>query len=234
MDETNEGIDMSGYVDKLVKLYCDNQNPINAVPMKKYLKGKFEHAGIKNPQRKILNKQFYKDHGYPNLLEVRDVIWEMWCGPYRELVYTAVELLEKFINSQPIEFIDIYEKLIVTNSWWDSVDMIAQKHIGQHLQMYPVLKEEYPFKWISSDDMWLRRTAILFQNRYKDGTDKELLFDFIRRTKHEKEFFIRKAIGWALRDLSKTDPDSVVDFVSKEDLSGLSEREALRIINRAI
>src|SRR5690606_30371199 len=119
---------------------------------------------------------------------------------------------------------------IVNQSWWDTVDAIATHCVGQYLQNYPELKEEYNAKWILSDNMWLNRTAIIFQLKYKEQTNFELLKNNIRHFAGEKEFFIKKAIGWALREYSKTNPSAIIKFLDENDLQQLSIREASKYL----
>jgi 3-methyladenine DNA glycosylase AlkD len=140
--------------------------------------------------------------------------------------------LEKHAKKAKKTDIDVFESLITTKSWWDTVDYLASHTMGDHLARHPELIPEYTERWITSDDLWLRRTAILYQLRYKQKTDAGRLFEYISRCKDEKEFFIRKAIGWALREYSKTDEQSVREFVAVSRLSPLSEREALKYVSR--
>lgn len=104
--------------------------------------------------------------------------------------------------------------------------------MGDHLAKYPELIPRYTERWIASENLWLRRTAILYQLRYKERTDAGRLFRYIEKCKEENEFFIRKAIGWALREYSKTDESAVRAFVDKTPLSPLSVREALKFVSR--
>lgn len=124
--------------------------------------------------------------------------------------------------------ISIIEKIIITNSWWDTVDVIAKYLVGGYLKQYPQVRETVIGNFSSSDNMWLNRTAILFQLGYKKDTDKVILFRECDKHKGNKEFFIRKAIGWALREYAKANPEAVKVFVKTARLSPLSEREALK------
>jgi 3-methyladenine DNA glycosylase AlkD len=108
------------------------------------------------------------------------------------------------------------------------VDALAVHVAGTVLKRHPEAVEEWNERWAGSADLWLNRTAILFQNRWKDDTDRALLFANIDRHTASREFFIRKAIGWSLRELGKTDPGAVLAFVQGRKLSPLSEREAVR------
>ncbi|MBN2135876.1 MAG: DNA alkylation repair protein, partial [Acidobacteria bacterium] len=158
---------------------------------------------------------------------------ELWNLEHREFQYFAVGLLDKYVKKVPGDFINIYEWMIINKSWWDTVDAIAANLVGLHFQRFPDLITPRTEKWMKSGAMWLQRTALLFQLRYKDKTDFDLMTRYIIELKDEKEFFIRKAIGWALREYSKTDPDTVFKFVKQNKLAPLSEREALKVIERS-
>ncbi|PLX05218.1 MAG: DNA alkylation repair protein [Marinilabiliales bacterium] len=217
-------------MEELRKIFEKNKNPEKAKQTEAYMKGLFCYLGIMQKPRTELSKNFIA--WSLKQTNIEDIVWTLWMEKEREFQYVAIEILNKYCKKASKDFITFYEKLIVTKSWWDSVDMIAIKHIGTHLQRFPELIQEYSVKWIESDNMWLQRTAILFQNRYKENTDTELLFSYIKRCSGDKEFFIRKAIGWALRDLSKSMPEKVQKFVEENELSGLSKREALKHIEK--
>lgn len=222
----------SPYTDKLEAWLRAHRNTANASSMEAYMKNHFPFLGIRNPERVALTKQFTKEHGFPKGEEGVKVAKELWELPEREFAYTALLVLTGLRKTAEREHIDVLEHFVVTKSWWDTVDMIADHLIGFHLQMFPELFPSYVDKWLASDHMWLQRTAILFQLKYKQRTDVPLLFSCIRRMADSKEFFIRKAIGWALREYSKTDPAAVQSFVASTELSPLSVREALKVIHR--
>lgn len=142
--------------------------------------------------------------------------------------YTAVDLLRKYAKKLGPKDLPLVEELITTKSWWDTVDMLAVHVAGAVLRAHPKEIPKWNKRWITSDNMWLNRTAILFQLAWKEETNKDLLFANIERHAAHKDFFIRKAIGWALRGLAETAPDAVKAFVRSHKLSPLSEREALR------
>jgi 3-methyladenine DNA glycosylase AlkD len=124
------------------------------------------------------------------------------------------------------------EYIIENKSWWDTVDFIAKKLVGRYFIEYPEYRDEFIEKWLKSDNIWLQRTTILFQLAYKEETDVKLLFDIIKKLKDIDEFFIQKAIGWSLREYSRTDPDKVEKFIKENDLSNLSSKEGMRIIKK--
>jgi 3-methyladenine DNA glycosylase AlkD len=137
----------------------------------------------------------------------------------------GISILE---DQLPSNFIKTIEHLLVNKSWWDTVDTLAGGAVGVHFQRFPAMREKYLAKWRKSDNFWLRRTTILFQLGYKKETDFLLLCDIIRENLDSKEFFINKAIGWALRQYARTDPQAVKKFVKVTPLEPLSRREAMK------
>jgi 3-methyladenine DNA glycosylase AlkD len=219
---------MHPYIIPLKALYQKHADTAQAAPMKKYMRDQFEYLGIKTPQNAALLKEFIAKHGLPELADLDQVLRDLWSLPQREFQYVAVGLLGKFENQLPANFIDTIEHLITTKSWWDTVDAIATHIVGAHFKRHSMVKKKYLAKWRKSDHFWLRRTAILFQLNYKQETDFELLCDIIRENLDSKEFFINKAIGWALRQYAYTDPIAVKKFVKSTPLHPLSRREAMK------
>ncbi|MEW9702057.1 DNA alkylation repair protein [Paenibacillus sp. SI8] len=222
----------SPYTDKLEAWLRQHANPANAPAMEAYMRDQFLFLGIKNPERVAVTKLFLKENGVPKGADGVKAALELWELPEREYAYTALMLLTHLRKEAERSHIEVLEHFVVTKSWWDTVDMIADHLIGYHLQRFPELIPACVEQWLGGGNMWLQRTAILFQLKYKEKTDVTLLFDCIRRMAESKEFFIRKAIGWALREYSKTDAETVRTFVSQTELSPLSVREALKVIQR--
>lgn len=210
-----------------------NADPERAVSMKRYMRDQFEFLGIPTPQAKIVTDRFLKQHGLPDQSEVEAVVRTLWQFPEREYQYFAMGLLMRLRKNAPRERIELLEYTITTNSWWDTVDLLASNLIGPLLAKNPDMIRPYSDKWIHSENIWLQRTAILFQLKYKEQTDVELLFAMILKCAASKEFFLQKAIGWALREYSKTAPDPVRTFVANHPLAPLSKREALKVMERA-
>ena len=219
---------MNSYVEKIEKLFRSNANTENAEPMAKYMKNKFPYLGIKTPKRKELLREFHKKNSYPEVVEIEEIASQFWALPEREFQYVAIGLLCHFSKKVGAEFIELYEFLITEKSWWDSVDGIATWLVGDLFKNYPEMIPKYSEKWMKSENIWLMRTVILFQLHYKSETDFPLLIETILRCRTHTEFFIQKAIGWALREYSKTDAQSVINFVQNNQLVPLSEREALK------
>jgi len=220
------------YVEKLTAWFRRHADREKAAPMEAYMRNRFPFLGIKTPERNRLTKEFLAMHGVPDGDDLLAVIQELWMMPERELQNVAMALLEKYGKRARLEDIDAFEQLVTTKSWWDTVDYLASHTMGDHLKKYSELIPSYTERWIASDDFWLRRTAILYQLRYKGQTDARRLFDYVVRCKDDNEFFIRKAIGWALREYSKTDADAVRRFVAGTKLTPLSEKEALKYVSR--
>jgi 3-methyladenine DNA glycosylase AlkD len=219
---------MHPYVASLKTLFEQNADPVQAVPMKKYMRDQFEYLGIKTPKNVELQKQFFEEFGFPSLSDLDPVLRDLWSLPQREFQYAAVGLLGRSNKEIPAKFIKTIEYLLITKPWWDTVDSIAGGTVGVHFQRFPDVREKYLARWRASDNFWLRRTTILFQLNYKKETDFELLSEIIRENLDSKEFFINKAIGWSLRQYARTDPKAVKRFVKATPLHPLSRREALK------
>ncbi|MCF7793211.1 MAG: DNA alkylation repair protein [Candidatus Cloacimonetes bacterium] len=219
---------MNKYLNPLIATFRQKADPANAEPMKKYMKNLFPYLGIKTPLRKELSKEFFKKNGYPEISELEGIIRELWDLPEREYQYFAIGLLRKFKDKVDKDFIQLYEFLIKEKSWWDSVDGIASWLVGEHFKRFPELRDKYIGKWMKSGNMWLQRTCLLFQLHYKEKTDVMLLGGIIMSLAGSDEFFIQKAIGWALREYSKTDADAVINFVENNERPKLSKREAYK------
>ncbi len=223
---------MPAYVDALRSLFQSQADPIAAVPMQAYMRDQFPYLGIKMPMQRALLREFTDEHGLPTLKDLDMVLLALWAMPEREFQYAALGLLGKFDDQLPAEFIGMLEALLTTNSWWDTVDSLATHTVGIHFRRFPDVREDTLRRWRQSDDFWLRRTCILFQNKYKTGTDFDLLKAIICENLGSKEFFINKAIGWALREYTRVDPVGVRAFVAETPLAPLSAREALKWLNR--
>lgn len=210
----------------------ESRNPENAAAMKKYMKNLFPFLGIKASERKKLSKTFIQE-----LCAIKDFesyVLNLWELPEREYQYVAVDFLVKKKKLLDESHVDLIESLILTKSWWDTVDPIASHLVGAIFSKSPALVQRRGTDWVNSENIWLQRSMILFQLKYKEKADKELLFSIIERTKHIEEFFIQKAIGWALREYSKTNPADVGRFIESQSLSNLARKEGLKHIEKVI
>lgn len=210
-----------------------HRDQVAAVPMKKYMRDQFEFLGINNPTRVALVKQAVR--GLPPLdnRSVASLARALWRKPEREYQYSATGIIRRHQKQLDAGFMETAEHLITTKSWWDTIDELAQNTVGLIVKRDRELSSLMD-EWIDDDNFWLARTAILHQTRWKADTDTVRLFSYCERRSADTEFFIRKAIGWALREYSKTDARAVREFVREHDadLSGLSKREALKWLER--
>jgi 3-methyladenine DNA glycosylase AlkD len=203
-------------------------NTEDAAAMAAYMKGIAPFFGVKAGPRRALLQEHIALHGEPPLEDLVAIARSCFACPERELHHCAVDLLMKRAKKLAPGDLPWVEELIAAKSWWDTVDALAVHVAGAILKRHPGEIEAWNERWIACDDLWLNRTAILFQLKWRQATDAALLFANIRRHAGHPDFFIRKAIGWALREYSATDPDAVRAFVGSAELSPLSAREALR------
>lgn len=205
-------------------------DPVKAAPMAAYMKTDMPFYGVTSPLRRPIAQEL-KQRFLPALNEeYRDQVLALWSLPHREEKYLALDVASTHRQYITYDNVDLYERLVREGAWWDFVDEVAAHLVGKVVlidreRMRPVLEE-----WVEDTDMWIRRTAILCQTRHKDATDVAMLFDFCLRRSHEQEFFIRKAIGWALREYAKVEPAAVRTFLADngDRLSPLSRREAAK------
>lgn len=218
---------MISFSQSIRQVFHNHADPQMAKPMQAYMKNLCTFYGLKSPLRRSLMKQTMSL--YPNdlLLHVNDIARDLYKDQHRELHYVAIECVEKAQKYWNIHTIELLEYMIITHSWWDSVDSIAPL-VGLYFQKFPEQKNTYITKWMASNNMWLQRICIIHQKRYKAQTDEQLLFAVCMQLKDSKEFFIRKAMGWALREYSYVHPDAVISFVHSHEFSGLTKREALK------
>lgn len=222
------------HVDSLMQMMRENEDPSIAASMAKYLKGHFVCYGIKSPVRKTIQKVWFNQlkNNPPNRW---DIVYLLWSKPERELHYIAIDYLRKMPKNgfEREDHLKLSE-LLTTNAWWDSVDSLASNCVGSYFQQFPEMKEDVIKKWRHSTDIWLNRTCLIFQLKYKNEVDAELLKSLILQYREVKEFFIQKAIGWSLRQYSKFQPDFVRAFLEEVELSTLAKREATKKLDYGI
>ncbi|MEH7343217.1 DNA alkylation repair protein [Bacillus sp. JJ1532] len=214
----------------LVELFEQNRDPEKAGPMEAYMKNHFPFLGIKSPDRKGLVRQLFQESGLLKQDFQPEFVLALWEKEEREYQYAAMDYLERCLKQLDKQHISLIEQLITTKPWWDTVDLLASKAVGAIAEKHPEVITETIEGWAYGDHLWLRRTAILFQLKYKNQTDEKLLYRYIEHNKDSKEFFIQKAIGWALREYSKTNPESVKEFIESTTLASLSVREGSKYI----
>jgi len=218
------------YFAELTKAFEKNADPVRAAGAKAYMRNKSEFYGLASPVRKQLLKDFIAKSGLPRYDQLEELVHYAWEQPQREWQYTALEITEKFVKKADTDLIDLSEWMITNKSWWDSVDFVAPNIAGMLFQKYPEIKIHYIEKWMQSGNLWLQRSCLIHQLKYNKTTDQALLFNLCERLADHPDFFIRKAIGWSLRQYSKTSPEAVLDFVHNHKLSNLSTKEALKVI----
>jgi len=219
------------FIESLENAFKENSNPGNAVAMAKYMRNHFSFFGIKTDKRRLILKEIWKENQQEVTVNTREIALQLFEKQQRELHYCAIEILIKQLKGNyKKEDIQLVEKLITTNSWWDSVDSIAKNILGEYLLEYPLETKKVIEHFSNSDNMWLNRSVILFQLGYKEKTNFDLFKSVCEKHKNSTDFFIQKAIGWALREYAKTNPEAVKTFVSNANLKSLSNKEALKNI----
>lgn len=207
------------------------KNIENATSMQAYMKDNFPFLGIKTKERRTVLKNLWKKHQPEIKTNFRAIAWDLFNKKEREFHYCCVEILIKEAKNKYIkEDAQLIEKLIVTNSWWDSVDFLAKYVLGNYLRQFPDETYQVIERFSKANNRWLNRSAILFQLDYKAKTNFELLISECEKHKESKEFFIQKAIGWALREYGRYNPNGVIHYVENTNLKPLSKKEALRKI----
>jgi 3-methyladenine DNA glycosylase AlkD len=217
----------ASYIAPLRKIFEEHANPDRAQTASAYLRNQFAFYGLDMTLRRGLCKQYMKEQ-LPDYRELDGITKALMSVPERELHYFAIELTAAFRKQWDEKIIELFEWMIVTKSWWDTVDYISSECTGPYFKQFPKNRKRITGKWNRSDNFWLQRSSLLFQKNYKKETDTDLLTEYILRLAGSKEFFVQKAIGWVLREYSKTDAKWVVHFVKTHDLPALSKREALK------
>jgi 3-methyladenine DNA glycosylase AlkD len=214
---------------RLTSAYGAASDPGRAASAAAYMRGAFPFLGIPTPERRKLSREVLTGVPAPVEADCRAVALRCWALPEREYAYFAVDYLRRYVGRCSSGFLPAVRHLVTTNSWWDTVDPLAAHVVGPLVAaddgLVAVMDD-----WITDDDLWVARTALLHQLRYKQATDADRLFGYCLRQAAHPDFFIRKAIGWALREYAYTDPDAVYGFVdsARDRLSPLSVREALK------
>jgi 3-methyladenine DNA glycosylase AlkD len=214
---------------RLQQVYAAARDPQRAEPMTAYMRDQFPFLGIPAPAQRALARQVLTGVGRPGEADLRAVALGCWALPEREYQYFACDWLRRHARICSAGFIEVAGRLIVTKPWWDTVDVLAAHLVGPLVASHPALLSTMD-AWSAEFNLWLVRTAILHQLRYRESTDVDRLFWYCVRQAGHRDFFVRKAIGWALREYAKTDPAAVRGFVQahRTALSPLSVREALK------
>jgi len=213
----------------IFEIFYNNRNEENAFYMAKYMKNKFPFIGLKKPERIALSKEFLNSKMKEKSIDW-DFIFECYDMPEREFHYLAIDYMDRIKDLFIPDDMENIEKLITTKSWWDTVDYLS-RIVGYIAKKYPQVKDQTIQEWVYSKNIWLKRVSIIFQLKYKDRTDIEFLKKAILFNCQTEEFFIDKAIGWALREYSKTNKEWVREFIENNSLSKLSIREASKYLD---
>jgi 3-methyladenine DNA glycosylase AlkD len=208
-------------------------DPVRAPAMRAYMKDVAPYLGVTAPARRAVLRPIWKAVGRaPTAEALGCAAAALWALDEREFVYAAIDLLafsRRVLDEASL--VEIVEPLVISKSWWDSVDGLQGAAVGPLVRRYPDLVAVIE-RWAASDNRWLIRSAIIHQLGFGADTEVELLFALCRQHAHQPEFFIAKAIGWALRDYSYVDPAAIEHFVAATPLRLLSKREALKAIER--
>jgi 3-methyladenine DNA glycosylase AlkD len=205
-------------------------NPAKVPQMEAYMKNLFPYVGVMTTERRLLFKALAESFQLKKAPLDADLVLTLWERKEREFAYVAMDYIALFEKKLNASHLNLIQQLIITKSWWDTVDYLASHALGNIFKNNPELIPSSITSWVNSDNIWLNRSAILFQLNYKKNTDEELLYYCIKQLKDKKEFFIQKAIGWALRNYSRTNADWVRQTTEELRLSGLARREALRLM----
>ena len=221
--------------DALVRELRTMKDPVRAAGAQKYMKSAMPYIGIAMTPLRRTCKAFFAANPLRSESSWRREILHLWRdAKFREERYAAIELtgFKRYNEYQTLDALPMYEEMIVTGAWWDYVDVLAIRRVGDFLlRDFPREMKREMRRWSVDHDLWKRRTSILAQVAFKRDTDLKLLYDCIEPSLDSREFFLRKAIGWALRSYAWTDPDEVKRYVRTHSLSGLSQREALKNLN---
>ena len=211
-------------------------NPAKAPDMQAYMKTDMSFYGVQGPGREQILRKLLEDFPPADREEYEDLVLGLWDLPHREEKYLALGVAGRYRRFIVPDSLPLYRRLIVEGAWWDLVDEVATHMVRRLVVEHPGEVWSVVDTWIGHGDMWLRRSAIICQVGAKEHTDADRLFRFCEQRAYEKEFFIRKAIGWALREYAKVRPEAVAGFITehREGLSGLSYREAAKHIGHLL
>ena len=214
---------MDNWLVSLEEEFRKAANPVDVAPMEKYMRHLFPFLGLKKPLRTAILKPYLKAiRSAEEALVVAEILWEK---EEREFQYAALDVLQLKVKKVDDQQLFRLKELVVSKSWWDTVDRLAASIIGTAVKKHEAQRKEV-HAWRNEGHLWLDRTALLFQLKYKEDTQREMLAQTIQQFAASKEFFHQKAIGWALRTYKRTDPEWVAELLHRLPLSALSVREA--------
>jgi 3-methyladenine DNA glycosylase AlkD len=207
--------------------------------MQAYMKSAMPYLGVTSVPMREAVRAAIATHPVSTFDEWRDTVLALWHeAAFREERYAALEIVGATRHKafRTLDALPLYRELIVDGAWWDLVDGLAAHEIGELLRRHPVEMRQILLEWAHGEDPWLRRTSIICQVGFKRTTDRDLLYACIEPSLAERGFFLRKAIGWALREYAKAEPEAVRKYVEANEsrLSGLSKREAQKHVGRSV
>ncbi|MCO8193642.1 DNA alkylation repair protein [Anaerofustis sp. NSJ-163] len=213
----------------IFEVLYEKRDEENAVNMAKYMKNKFDFLGINKPELKKIEREYFKEIKNKEYIDY-DFVNKCYGDSNRELQYFAIDYLinkKRYLTNEDVPFI---KNLIVTKSWWDTSDMIYKLIADMALKYEDI--NEILISWSKDNNIWIRRVSIIHQLHRKEKTNTKLLEKIIVNNFGSDEFFINKAIGWALRDYSKTNKEWVSNFINKykDKMSNLSIKEASKYL----
>ena len=216
----------------------EKANAEEAPGMQAYMKSEMPFLGVRSPALKAVCRQVFAAHPIGTRSRWIGTVLAIWRrADYREERYAAVKFAEypAYGEFQTLDALPCYEEMIVDGAWWDYIDAIAPRLVGGLLMRYPEDMRDVMLEWAHSPDIWKRRTSIICQLKFKDATDFHLLQACIEPSIDHREFFLRKAIAWALREYAKTDPNAVIAYIREnaDRLSKFSKKQAVRLLIRS-
>ena len=222
---------MRRIIEDIETAFEKNSNQLFGEKYSAYMRNKFPFYGLNAQKRKEIQKEFFIQLNKIPIANRWDFVFECWEKEERDWQYFAIDWMNSW-NKKTYTKEDIFqlEKLIIQKSWWDSVDAIASNILGKWIKVFPKEFEVVLNEWRADDNFWLHRSSLIYQLKYKNEVDTKLLQDLIHQYKSNNEFFIQKAIGWSLRQLSKSNPERVKEILNQEEIKGLALREASKYL----
>lgn len=218
-------------IDAVEAVYEPLRDEINREQMERYMKHQFSFLGIKKTQTAPLIKALLNTYELPVDHELKQLVQQCFLKNEREYHYFGMALLKRQKKTLSMDDFPFIEALMLQHSWWDSIDDLSPNIVGPLVLSERAAGEIHMKRWLQCDNFWIQRAALLHQLKYKEQMNEELLIEMIEHLKDNREFFIRKAIGWVLREYSKINRDFVINYVEQASLSPLSSREALKWLN---
>lgn len=217
-------------VKSIEKEFIKYSNPLIAKKQEKYMRNNFKFFGLPANQRRKIQNPFIKNILDFDEKKFNEFILILWNKEQRDFQYFSQELVYLNYYNFKCEDKNLFEYMIINKSWWDTIDFVSPKILGKYFEIYPEEIEKTIQKWLNSNNIWLQRSCLLFQLKYKNKLNKFLLKKIINSLSNSNEFFINKAIGWILREYGKTNKNWVINFIKETELNKLSVREGLKYL----